>query len=64
MTSITGHRDDSVGGDTVSVDSGLPRLAKIAGAATFAVLVAGAMYLWVVRGEVLFIDGVLAAFCL
>ena len=40
------------------------RLAKIAGLLTFALLSAGAMYLWVVRGEVMILDGVLAAFCL
>lgn len=40
------------------------RLAKIAGGLTFALLVAGAMYLWVVRSDVLLLDGIFAAFCL
>jgi hypothetical protein len=50
--------------DTVARSAVGVRLAWIAGGVTFAIMVAGAMYLWVVRGDLLFLDGALAAFCL
>jgi hypothetical protein len=40
------------------------RLAMIAAGATVGFLVLGALYLWAVRGEVLFLEGALSILCL
>ena len=45
-------------------EEGLQPLVKVAGGLTLALLAAGAMYLWVVRGEMILLDGFFAALCL